>query len=202
MWSGVVQNRGFGYFGRAGSQTVRHCACRKSSKTRVVRHCAALTVSARCMESNKLYGKSPVSSETGDFCAVGNGYDRSAVQVGTITVLSAQRNHVTTTSVIARPIGPWQSPGGWFRSRRITGRLPRRLSAPRNDVVIFGWSFRLYGRSLHRTQRPPAQCAGGFVQWSRKYFTRSIKPGFFQVPHSSLGMSMTYFSQTLMTFVP
>ena len=34
-------------------------------------------------------------------------------------------------------------------------------------------------------------CEKGYV--FRKYFTRSTKVGFFQLPHSSLGMSMTYF---------
>ena len=36
-------------------------------------------------------------------------------------------------------LAPWQSPGRWFRFVRFTWRLPRRLSAPRNDVVVFGW---------------------------------------------------------------
>ena len=42
--------------------------------------------------------------------------------------------------VIARAAGPWQSPAPMYKSALLTRRLPRRF-APRNDVVIFTWSF-------------------------------------------------------------
>ncbi len=41
-------------------------------------------------------------------------------------------NHAAYSTVIARPIGPWQSPGTGCEYERSTRRLPRRF-APRND---------------------------------------------------------------------
>ena len=70
--------------------------------------------------------------------------------------------------------------------------------------VLHRWSSDVCGRGCyfsHKRRTPRRSCAGGLAQCFRKYFTRSIRLGFFQLPQSSLGMSMTYFPQTLMTWV-
>ena len=150
VWSGVVQNRGFGYFGSAGRQTVRHCA--------------DLTVSARRIGTNKLCGKSPVSPETGDFLYL------------------FRRDTPPGVSGIA-----------------LGSRTPQERCPYGNMFYNVGNG---YDRSPTQNPKAPGALRRGVVQWSRKYFTRSMKPSFFQLPQSSLGMSMTYFSQTLMTWVP